>query len=83
MGLEVLRADGSPRPFEEAPPLRALEGEVVKNLDEIVRTPASGELRDRQVSSAPVRDSKGCIIGAVSVVRDITDLKKAENACTR
>ncbi len=79
-GLEVLRADRSPRPFEEAPPLRALGGEVVRNLEEVVRTPASGELRYRQVSSAPVRDSKGCIIGAVSVVRDVTDLRKSEEA---
>ncbi len=79
-GLEVLRADRSPRPVEEAPPLRALVGEVVRNLEEVVRTPASGELRYRQVSSAPVRDSKGCIIGAVSVVRDVTDLRKSEEA---
>ena len=37
--LEVYRADGSPRPVEEAPPLRALRGETVRDLEEIVRTP--------------------------------------------
>ena len=52
--LEVYRPDGTPRPVEEAPPLRALKGEVVKNQEEIVSTPASGELRHRQVSAAPV-----------------------------
>ena len=43
--LEVYRPDGSPRPVEEAPPLRALLGEVVKNQEEIIRTPVHGELR--------------------------------------
>ena len=71
--LEVFRPDGSPRPVEEAAPLRALKGEVVTNQEGIVRTPASGELRHRQVSAAPVKDDAGNIIGAVSVVRDITD----------
>ena len=78
--LEVLRPDGSPRPVEEAPPLRALRGEVVRNQEEIVRTPATGELRYRQVSSSPVRDAKGDIIGSVSVVRDVTERKRAEEA---
>ncbi len=79
-GLEVYRPDGTPRPVDEAPPLRALEGEVFRNQIEIVRTPATGELRHRQVSAAPVRDGDGKIIGAVSVVHDITDLKRAEEA---
>ena len=33
--LEVLRPDGSQRPVEESPHLRALKGEVVKNEEEI------------------------------------------------
>ena len=60
----MLRPDGSPRPVEEAPPLRALAGEVVRDQEEIIRTPATGELRDRQVSAAPVKDATGTIIGA-------------------
>ncbi len=78
--LEVLRPDGSLRTVEETPPLRALRGETVTNQEEIVRTPASKELRYRQVSSAPVRNNNGVIIGSVSVVRDITERRRAEEA---
>ncbi len=76
----VLRADGTPRPMEEAPPLRALAGEVIRDEEQIVRTPRTGELRHRQVNSAPVRDASGKIIGSVSVVRDITERKRTEAA---
>jgi PAS domain S-box-containing protein len=76
--LEVFRPDGTPRPVEEAPPLRALQGEVVANQEEIIRTPVTGELRHRLVSAAPVKDTGGNIVGSVSVVRDITEQKRAE-----
>ena len=76
--LEVLRPDGTPRPFSEAPPVRALAGEVVRDDEQIVRIPRTGRLRHRQVSSAPVRDSTGRIIGSVSVARDVTDKRLRE-----
>jgi PAS domain S-box-containing protein len=60
--------------------LLALEGKTIRDLEEIIRIPASGELRHRQVSAAPVKDQDGTIIGSVSVVRDITELKDAEAA---
>ncbi|PPD58299.1 PAS domain S-box protein [Dehalogenimonas etheniformans] len=78
--LEVYRPDGSPRPVDEAPPLRALKGETVRGQEEIIRTPASGDLRYRQVNAAPVKDVHGNIIGSVAIVRDITESKKAEEA---
>jgi len=71
--LVVLRADGSPRPIAEAPPLRALGGEIVRDEEQLVHTTRTGELRRRRVSAAPVRDRRGRIIGSVSVVRDITE----------
>lgn len=77
-GLEVFRPDGSPRPAGDAPPLRALKGEIINNAEEIVRTPASGELRHRWVNASPVRGTDGNIIGSVSVVRDITERKRME-----
>jgi PAS domain S-box-containing protein len=81
--FEAYRPDGSLRPPEEAPPSRALRGEVIKDQEEIVMTPARGELRYRLVSATPFRDANGQIIGSVSVVRDITDRKKAEDRLKR
>jgi PAS domain S-box-containing protein len=78
--LLVLRPDGSVRPSHEAPPLRALAGEVIVGEEEIVRTPRTGELRHREVNAAPVRDHDGRIIGAVAIVRDITQHKRAQAA---
>jgi PAS domain S-box-containing protein len=77
--LEVYCPDGTIRPVEEAPPLRALQGETILGQEEIVITPVSGELRYRRVSAAPVKDSGGKIIGSVSVVRDVTESKKMED----
>jgi PAS domain S-box-containing protein len=77
--LEVLRPDGSMRPVSEAPPLRALTGELIRDEEQIVRIPRTGELRHRQVSSAPVRNASGEIIGSVSVARDVTERKRIEN----
>lgn len=76
--MVVLRADGSPRPIVEAPPLRALGGEVIRDEEQIVHTPRTGEFRHRRVSAAPVRDRHGRIIGSVSVVRDVTERMRAE-----
>ncbi|HEY4213750.1 MAG TPA: response regulator [Steroidobacteraceae bacterium] len=81
--LEIWRIDGTPRAAEEAPPLRALKGEVVKDEEQIVRTPRKGEYRRRQVSSAPVRNGSGTIIGCVSVVRDVTDRWHMDEALRR
>lgn len=81
--LEVYRPDGTPRPVKEAPPLRALLGEIVKDQEEIIRTPATSQLRHRLVNAAPVRNSDGAIIGSVSVVRDITERKIAEEVLSQ
>jgi PAS domain S-box-containing protein len=78
--LEVYRPDGTPRPAEEAPLLRALLGETVTDQEEIIHISTSGQLRHRQVNAAPVRNIDGAIIGSVSVVRDITGQKLAEQA---
>ena len=76
--LDIYRPDGSLRPIEESPALRALRGEIVTGHEHIVRIPPNGELRHQQINSSPVRDPKGNIIGSISVVWDITEIKKTE-----
>jgi nitrogen-specific signal transduction histidine kinase len=50
----------------------------VRDEEQMVRIPLTGQLRYRQVSSAPVRDGNGRVIGSVSVVRDVTDKRLRE-----
>lgn len=78
--LEVFHPDGSPRPVKESPHLRALNGEMIKNHEEIIKIPASGQFRNRDVSATPVRDANDNIIGSISVVRDVTQRKLVETA---
>ena len=77
-GIEFRRTDGSLRPLEESPPLRALRGEVIRSEEEILRIPATGEVRYRELNTAPIRDAAGTIIGSLVVVHDITRRKSAE-----
>jgi PAS domain S-box-containing protein len=76
---EVYWPDGNPHPVEKAPFLLALKGEVIKDQELIIRTPASGELRHRQINAVPVKDVNGSIIGSVCVARDITESKQIED----
>lgn len=76
----VLRADGTVRPMHEAPPLRALTGEIVRDEEQILHTPRAGEPRRRRVSAAPVRDPQGRIVGSVAIVRDVTEDRRAQEA---
>ena len=72
--LEILETDGTPRSTELSPLLRsALYGEVIRQKDELVRHLKSGEIRYRRISSAPIFDFDGTILGAVAIVRDISE----------
>jgi PAS domain S-box-containing protein len=80
LSLEIYQADGTPRPANKAPLLRASGGEVVTKEVEIIRTPGTGKLRHREVSASPVKDKTGQIIGSVAVVRDVSDQVQSEKA---
>ena len=71
--MEIREPDGQLRPLQRSPLLCSLRGETVRNQAEILRHPGTGEERHRQASSAPVRDPKGRVVGAVAIVRDVTD----------
>ena len=81
--MGVLRPDGSLRPMEESPTLRALQGEVIRNQQEIGQSSAIGEYRYREVNANPVKGPDGKIIGAVAVARDITERKAMEDELAR
>lgn len=78
--LELLNPDGSRRAPENAALPRALRGETAHKVPEMIRNLKTGELRWREVSSSPIHDEKGNIIGGVAIARDITELKQAEKA---
>jgi PAS domain S-box-containing protein len=78
--LQIFTPDGRSRAKEAAPLLRSLRGEAQKEVEEIVRHPQTGEKLHRRVSSTPIRDNSGEIIGAVAVVHDITAGKLAEQS---
>jgi PAS domain S-box-containing protein len=78
-GLEIYAPDGRPRAPEDAPLFRSLKGETIRELDESVRHPRTGEMHHRQVSSAPILSAPGQIAGAVAVVRDVTDRRRTED----
>ena len=71
------RPSGEPVALEEAPGFRALHGETVHNVIEIV-TGRDGAQVWLSFSAAPLRDADGAPNGAVVTFTDITELKAAE-----
>ncbi len=72
-------ATDEPRPLERISSVRALRGEVVTGHegDDHVRAFDGRELVVN-LSSAPLRDDTGCIVGAVTLVRDMTERNRLE-----
>ena len=75
------RPDGvTPFPFDELPLRRAIRGEPVDDAELLVR----GDHRPGgvwvSITSRPVRDRRGELIGGVSVMRDLSERKAAEQA---
>lgn len=81
--LELLNPDGTRRAPEDAALPRALRGEITQNVLEMIRNLKTGELRWREVSSSPIRDEMGNIIGAVAIARDITERKRIEEELSK
>lgn len=76
--MHFFRPDGTQRPFHEAPPFRALSGEIISNEEEVIRDDRTGRILYWEVSASPVKDIDGTVIGSVLVVRDITGRKHVE-----
>jgi PAS domain S-box-containing protein len=57
---------------------RALRGETVQNEARTFSNPADGSAVDALVSANPMRGSEGEIIGALLVVRDVTEINQLQ-----
>ncbi|NTU83944.1 MAG: PAS domain S-box protein, partial [Chloroflexales bacterium] len=74
----IIRADGSPFPVDEQPPIMALRtGQAVRDIEMGVLG-ADGRLRWRIMNAQPVSDTDGTLLGAVASFFDITERKRAE-----
>jgi PAS domain S-box-containing protein len=77
----ALHPDGRPFQLEEYPTVRAMRsGEVIEKEEMLLRTPAAenGDYRRLEISSAPIRDSRGEIVAAVTIIDDVEDRRRAE-----
>ncbi|MBG0817855.1 ATP-binding protein [Planomonospora sp. ID82291] len=73
--LPLLRADGTPLPWEQTPLMRALDGHDVDGLEADVTTP-DGARRTLILHARPLRRTDGHLIGAVVSSYDITALRE-------
>ena len=61
---------------EDLPPVRALDGEVVRGVEVLVSVQGSDVLLSTNAS--PVNDEKGRRRGAVLVMQDVTERRRRE-----
>ncbi|HXV19362.1 MAG TPA: EAL domain-containing protein [Desulfuromonadales bacterium] len=78
--LDVFMANGEPALPEQWAVPRALQGETATNAEYTLRRKDTGETWVGSYSFAPIHDNDGKIVGSVVVGRDITELKRAEEA---
>jgi PAS domain S-box-containing protein len=71
---------GNPIPPDEWPGARALRGQTVSPGMEMSYTADDGREIWTRASSAPLRDGAGEIIGAIAVIEDVDERKRAEEA---
>ena len=80
---DAFHPDGRPVGKEEWPLARsAASGEVVKE-EEIIYQQPNGTRITLRTNSAPIRDSEGQIVAAVSIFDDISERKRVEEALIR
>ena len=65
---------------EELPLARAMHGEDVDDVEYIAEAKATGVRENIAVTARPLRDAAGTLCGAVGVVRNVTEQKRAYQA---
>jgi two-component system sensor kinase FixL len=80
IGKPILMLLPADRAAEEAMILEKLRNGIRVDHFETVRVTRDGRRIDVSLTSSPVKDSSGKVIGASKIVRDITDRKRTEAA---
>ena len=78
-GIQVLRPDGSPLPFADWPASRALRGERFVDEEYLLQRP-DGSRRRVVFSGSAVPDEQGRRPLAIITYRDVTELRRLEEA---
>jgi signal transduction histidine kinase len=76
--LQLRHLDGRPVMIEELSIRRALGGEVVTASQEIGTHPVTQRQISLLISAAPLREDGGRVVGAVQVLRDISELRELD-----
>jgi len=75
---KLYHPDGTPMPHDECPMAVALKnGEAVRGLEAIAERPDGSRVSFIPYPT-PLRDSSGALVGAINMLVDITDRKRAE-----
>ncbi len=76
--VQLRAGDGEPLAQADIPLLCALRGETRTDLLTVITQVRTGTEVRLRISSAPIRDQRGNIVGAVAVSRDVTELDRLE-----
>jgi PAS domain S-box-containing protein len=79
--FRLYRTDGTPLSHLEAPMARVLKGASPIRNQEIVIERSDGSRITTLVNIDPLTTSAGKILGAINIFEDVTDWRKAEQAC--
>ncbi len=74
----VILPDNEPLEFQKLAVVRALHGEIVRHQRRIFLRTGSREGLEAIVSASPMRNSLGQIVGALVVIRDITEITRLQ-----
>ena len=77
---KIFRPDGTVLPMDQCPMAMTLkEGRAIRGQEIVIERP-DGTRRNILPYPDPIRDATGKIVGAVNMLMDITDMKRAEEA---
>src|SRR5258707_7313355 len=82
LALALRDSTGQPLPVELLPTTRLLRGEVLAGATALTLHMGTHRDRTRTISltGGPLRDARGQIVGAVGIVRDVTELQRVQAA---